>query len=625
MMRFPCPSCQKTLSAPEEKAGTRTTCPFCKNPVVVAAPPRPPAPEKPSAPSVPQAATPPAAGAPRPSLGKRLLRELAVISFATFRQTLKPFTLVFEIHRRNRLRRQAGDAQFALGQRLYETRQGDKKVRSRIQALGERIHGIQDVRGDARQQVAERKALMMHLAEPVLAAETAPDAEGEHERARVARSRFQAQEKSLGGAMGGLLPPDRATWCRTVVGYGLAVLVGLGSWQIYALATGGSRQAQERETRELAAKKATEELRKEDDAIWFKEKNTEQIVERCGPSVALIRFKVGKQEGGGTGFMIRPGVLVTNAHVVDSVMPDELKVYFPSAKDLAKTSFTPRVLFFDRKRDLAFLAVDPKVPPLRLADNFEFKSGKNITVIGCPGVGAMQLENAVNTGVLSTKTEVEKMPYYQLGISVNPGNSGGPVFDNRGQVIGVVTLKANQESIAFCVPWQDLKDRLEGLEKDDPHRIAAPAQSMHSLHVVVGRVFFSSIVYTKKMSGYAFIMRKAAAKGVRADDWLKEARAQIDANLRPFAAFLLDDKHKEIGVKLLADSHLSEELRRKFGDLWKTCEELKKNVDDFSGGAAAYDTRAKQLETRFKNNMDALKETLGLDTPNVDDGSEFGP
>jgi hypothetical protein len=199
------------------------------------------------------------------------------------------------------------------------------------------------------------------------------------------------------------------------------------------------------------------------------------------------------------------------------------------------------------------------------------------------------------------------------------------VFDNRGQVIGVVTLKASQESIAFCVPWRDLKDRLDRLDKDDPHRIAAPAQSMQSLHVVVGRVFFSSIVYTKKMSGYAFIMRKAATKGVRADDMIKEARAQIDASLRPYAAFLLDDKHKEIGVKLLADTHLAEDVRRKFGDLWKTCEELKKNVDDFSGGAAAYESRAKQLETRYKNNRDALKETLGLDTPNVDDGDEFGP
>jgi S1-C subfamily serine protease len=625
MMRFPCPSCQKTLSAPEEKAGTRTTCPFCKNPVTVAVPAKAPTAVKPSPPSPPQIADPRVGGAPRPSVGKRLLRELAVISFATFRQTLKPFTLVFEIHRRNRLRRKAGDAQFALGQRLYETRQGDKKVRARIQALGERIHGIQDVRGDARQQVAERKALILQLADPALAAKSAPDAEGELERARLARASFEAQEKSLGGALGGLLPPDRATWCRTVAGYALAVLVGLGAWQVYGLATGGARQAHERESLDLAAKQAAEQTRQEEDALWAKEKNTEQIVEKCGPSVALIRFKVGKQEGGGTGFMIRPGVLVTNAHVVDSVMPDELKVYFPSAKDLAKTSFTPRVLFFDRKRDLAFLAVDPKVPPLRLADNFEFKSGKNITVIGCPGVGAMQLENAVNTGVLSTKTEVEKMPYYQLGISVNPGNSGGPVFDNHGQVIGVVTLKASQESIAFCVPWQDLKDRLEGLEKDDPHRIAAPAQSMHRLHVVVGRVFVSSIVYTKKMAGYAFIMRKAAAKGVRPDDMIKEARAQIDANLRPFAAFLLDDKHKEIGAKLLADTQLSEELRRKFGDLWKTCDELKKNVDDFSGGLAAYESRAKQLETRFKNNMDALKEALGLDIPNVDDGGGFGP
>src|SRR5262249_46719478 len=151
----------------------------------------------------------------------------------------------------------------------------------------------------------------------------------------------------------------------------------------------------------------------------------------CGPSVALIRFKEGEKEGGGTGFMIRPGILATNAHVIDSVLINKVKIYYPSSPNLGKTPFSARVLHFDPKRDLAFLAVEPKVPALKLANQFEFKSGQAITVIGCPGIGEKQLENAVNTGVMSTKTDLSKQNYYQMGISVNPGNSGGPVFDSR--------------------------------------------------------------------------------------------------------------------------------------------------------------------------------------------------
>jgi S1-C subfamily serine protease len=555
----------------------------------------------------------------------RFLRELGAIVFATFRQTLKPITLFFEVQRRRRLRRRAADAQFALGQRLYETHQGDKKLRGRIQALGERIHGIQDVRGDARAQIAERKKLIMQMAQPLLTADTAPDAvEGEHERARAARDRLEAQEKALSGALGGFLPPSGVGWYRVITGYALAVLLAFGGWQIYGLATGGARLAREREAQELAASQADDQKRQQEEALWAKEKNTEQIVEKCGPSVALIRFKIGKREGGGTGFMIRPGVLATNAHVIDSVMPEELRIYFPSVKDLAKTPLSGRVLYFDRKRDLAFLAVDPKVAPLRLADNFEFKSGKNITIIGCPGVGEQQLENAVTTGVLSTKTEVEKMPFYQLGASVNPGNSGGPVFDNRGQVIGVVTLKASQESIAFCIPWQDLKDRLDGLEKDDPHRTAAAGQALHSLHVVLERVYRSSVLYTIVMSTYAQAMREAAARGRPAQEGIQKVRSDMDALLRA-APFLLDDKHQAIGVKLLTDTHLTEDIRGKFGDLFKTYADLKQCVDNPAGNAAEYANRAQQLKTRFMNNIEALVQSLGFETRKVQSDDESEP
>src|SRR5271154_5373419 len=144
MIRFACASCQKTLSAPDDKAGMRFSCPGCKKPVQV--------PAAPSSVMLPAAAasSPADGGSVRPTLRKRFLVESGAVTLATFRQSLKPFTLVFEIWRRSRLRKKAVTTQFALGQRMNESQIGDQKLRARIKALGERIHSIQDVKGDAR-------------------------------------------------------------------------------------------------------------------------------------------------------------------------------------------------------------------------------------------------------------------------------------------------------------------------------------------------------------------------------------------------------------------------------------------------------------------------------------------
>ncbi|MBL8798302.1 MAG: trypsin-like peptidase domain-containing protein [Planctomycetia bacterium] len=654
MIRFNCAGCQKILNAPDEKAGMRFACPGCRTPVVVPAastagapqPLRPSqqgiAPTRPSsqgiAPNRPSSAglaaaprmqTPmpapdfsPTSDAPPASLGQKLVGEVTGTIGATFRQTLKPITLVFEIARRNRLRRKASDTQFALGQRVYEAQMGDKKIRARIQSLGERIHSIQDVKGDAREATAERRGLILQLAEPALAAENVPEAiAGEHERAREARAKFQAKDAALGGAFGGLLPPNGTAWRRVITGYTLTALMLFSVGGVYWLATSGSRAARARELAMQAANQDADQQRQADEADWAKEKNAEQIVEKCGPSVARISFKLGKKEGGGgTGFVVRPGVIATNAHVIEDALGEELSVFYPSAKDINKTAFPAKVIYFDRKRDLAFLAVEPKVPVLRIADKFEFRSGKQITIIGCPGLGATQLENAVSTGVLSTKTEVEKIPYYQLGAAVNPGNSGGPVFDNKGQIIGVVTLKSTmQESIAFCIPWQDFKDRLDSLEKEDPHRTAAAAQALHNVHAVGKRTAMTAFVYVRVMSAYAGAMRESAARGRPPEEGVSRAKPLMDELLRRVGPFLVDAKLQTVGRKILTDPNLTPEVRSKFGEVWKTYEELKQQIERPTGNPTAYATKLQQLDRQVGTSVSALQEALGFEKPTVED------
>ena len=181
---------------------------------------------------------------------------------------------------------------------------------------------------------------------------------------------------------------------------------------------------------------------------------TAQIVKRCEPSVALIKGKVSS----GTGFVVRHGVIATNAHVIEDEFDSNLEVRFPSAPPGNQGPLKGQILYEDRKRDLAFLAVKSDLPVLKVAPNYSFVKGEDILVIGNPGLGGdVVLENAISRGVMSSKTVIDGMNYHQMNISINPGNSGGPVFDSQGRVIGVATLKSSKtEAMGFSIPVEDV-------------------------------------------------------------------------------------------------------------------------------------------------------------------------
>ena len=99
---------------------------------------------------------------------------------------------------------------------------------------------------------------------------------------------------------------------------------------------------------------------------------------------------------------------------------------------------------------------------------------------------------------MSTKTSLEGQRYYQLGIAVNPGNSGGPVFNSYGAVIGVVTRKsAAQEALAFCIPVEDLNLAIDKVvdfpeDADRAAAVAAPADSRGKRARAAARRFTAS-------------------------------------------------------------------------------------------------------------------------------------
>ena len=136
-----------------------------------------------------------------------------------------------------------------------------------------------------------------------------------------------------------------------------------------------------------------------------------EIAADSGASIAMITG-----DGSvGTGFVVRPGIIATNAHVIDGEFITNVRVRFPSAEKAQQGPITAELLYEDARRDLAFLRVKSPLPPLRIATSYTFRKGEDVTAIGNPGAGGeLILENAISRGLMSTKTPPEGQRYYQL-------------------------------------------------------------------------------------------------------------------------------------------------------------------------------------------------------------------
>jgi serine protease Do len=155
------------------------------------------------------------------------------------------------------------------------------------------------------------------------------------------------------------------------------------------------------------------------------------------------------QRGVGSGFIISDdGYVLTNAHVVEDA--DEVTVTLTDRRE-----FKAKVLGADKRSDVALLKVDARnLPSLRIGDSDKIRVGEWVIAIGSP----FNLENTVTAGIISAKSRDtgEYLPLIQSDVAVNPGNSGGPLINMRGEVIGInsqiATLSGGYNGISFAVP-----------------------------------------------------------------------------------------------------------------------------------------------------------------------------
>ncbi len=155
------------------------------------------------------------------------------------------------------------------------------------------------------------------------------------------------------------------------------------------------------------------------------------------------------QRGVGSGFIVSAdGYVLTNAHVVAGA--DEVYVTLTD-----KREFKAKVLGADTRTDVAMLKIDAsRLPALTMGDPNKIRVGEWVVAIGSP----FNLENSVTAGIISAKSRNtgEYLPLIQSDVAVNPGNSGGPLINMRGEVIGInsqiATLSGAYNGISFAVP-----------------------------------------------------------------------------------------------------------------------------------------------------------------------------
>jgi serine protease Do len=227
------------------------------------------------------------------------------------------------------------------------------------------------------------------------------------------------------------------------------------------------------------------------------------IVQRNGPAVVNITiagtrkaaaefpfpfpFRFGPpqgevpMQGQGSGFIVSAdGIVLTNAHVVDGAREVTVKL-------TDRREFRAKVLGTDPATDVAVLRIDAKgLPTVTLGDPSRTRVGDWVVAIGSP----FGFENSVTAGIVSAKGRTlpgdTYVPFIQTDVAVNPGNSGGPLFNLAGEVIGInsqiYSRSGGYQGLSFAIPTDvvmKVKDQIVATGRAQHARLGVSVQPVN--------------------------------------------------------------------------------------------------------------------------------------------------
>lgn len=188
------------------------------------------------------------------------------------------------------------------------------------------------------------------------------------------------------------------------------------------------------------------------------------------------------KRGQGSGFMISSdGYILTNTHVVDDV--DEVVVKLHD-----KREFRAKVIGIDQRTDVALIKINAtNLPAVRIGDPNRLRVGEWVLAIGAP----FGFENSATAGIVSAKgrslPQENYVPFIQTDVAVNPGNSGGPLFNLRGEVVGmnsqIISRSGGYMGLSFAIPIDvamDIAEQLKSRGKVNRGRLGVMIQEVTS-------------------------------------------------------------------------------------------------------------------------------------------------
>ena len=178
----------------------------------------------------------------------------------------------------------------------------------------------------------------------------------------------------------------------------------------------------------------------------------QEFFKRFGMPQPRGGYEQPQRQGEGSGFIVSAdGYILTNAHVV--VDADEVTVRMTDRRE-----YTAKVVGIDKRSDVAVLKIEGKnLPVVRIGDPAKLRPGEWVLAIGSP----FTFENTVTAGIVSATGrsmpgEDGLVPFIQTDVAVNPGNSGGPLFNLNGEVVGInsqiYSRSGGWMGLSFAIP-----------------------------------------------------------------------------------------------------------------------------------------------------------------------------
>jgi len=168
------------------------------------------------------------------------------------------------------------------------------------------------------------------------------------------------------------------------------------------------------------------------------------------------------RRGGGSGFVVREdGLIITNHHVIEDA--DEIIVRLADRRE-----FVAELVGSDAETDVAVLRIEAEdLPTLRYGDSSTLRPGEWVIAIGSP----FQFEQSVTAGIVSakgrTQGQQQYVPFIQSDVAINRGNSGGPLIDTDGRVVGInswiLSSSGGNIGLSFSIPIETAVSTIDQL------------------------------------------------------------------------------------------------------------------------------------------------------------------